>query len=231
MQFPKLLILTQSSQMQPAWDSALLAACLGGAKWFCVRDKSAAPRDILELMTRTQRIAEKFGAKTFLNGRADLARASHADGLHLPEHEIPVSAARLTLGFHTPCGVSVHSLETARRAATEGADYLLFGPIFATSSHPETAPVGLESLQTLAASVSIPVFAVGGITASNAASCLQNGAAGVAVISAVWQASDVTAAVRELRAALGERDEPRHGAGETLGAAKTGLAALVKPLP
>lgn len=231
MQFSKLLILTQNDQMQPAWDSALLAACLGGAKWFCVREKSALPREILEIMTRTQRIAEKFGAKTFLNGRADLARATHADGLHLPEHELPVTAARLTLGFHTPCGVSVHSLETAHRAAAEGADYLLFGPIFSTSSHPETAPVGLEALQAVASSVSIPVFAVGGINATNATSCMESGAAGVAVISAVWGAADITGAVRELRAALGERDEPKHGEMESQGTPKTGLASLLKPQP
>ncbi len=216
--FPKLLLITDAARMKPDADSALLAACLGGAKWFCVREKTAAPREILDIFARTQRIAEKFGAKTFLNGRADLARAAHADGLHLPEIELPVSAARLTLGFHTPCGVSVHSLDSARRAHLEGADYLLFGPVFPTSSHPETAPQGLEMLQKVAQGVSIPVFAVGGIDASNAAACLKAGAAGVAVISGVWNAPNIAAAVRELRAALGEREEPRHGIGPLFGA-------------
>lgn len=237
--FPKLLILTDAARMAPSPDGALLAACLGGAKWFCVRDKSAAPRELLERFARWQRIAEKFGAQTFLNGRADLARAAHADGLHLPEGEIPVSAVRLTLGFHTPCGVSVHSVEGAKRAQSEGADYLLFGPVFPTLSHPGAPAAGLDGLRAVVQSVSVPVYAVGGIGAGNAASCLEAGAAGVAVISSVWSAPDVTRAVRDLRAALGERDAPTHAeqhaqeaasasAATTAAAgAPSGLAALI----
>ncbi|RYG70526.1 thiamine phosphate synthase [bacterium] len=211
MTFPKLLILTDSKRMRPDFDSALLNACLGGAKWFCVREKAGTPRDVLQLFARSKRIAEKFGAQTFLNGRSDIARTAHADGLHLPEGEIPVSAARLTLGFHTPCGVSVHSVEGAVAAVTEGANYLMFGPVFATQSHPDAAPVGLEALKKVVVSVKVPVFAVGGIDASNAASCVEAGAAGVAVISAVWDAPDITSAVRSIRAALGEKDAPLHG--------------------
>jgi thiamine-phosphate pyrophosphorylase len=232
MTFPKLLIITDSARMKPSFDGALLNACLSGAKWFCVREKSLAPREILALFARTQRIAEKFGAHIFLNGRADLTRAAHADGLHLPEGEISVADARLTLGFHLPCGVSVHSLESAQNAAREGASYLIFGPIFPTSSHPEAVGVGVEALREVCESVTIPVFAVGGINTNNATSCLQAGAAGVAVISAVWEAPDVTRAVRELRAALGEVDAPTHGdlARESnQSPPKTGLAALITP--
>ena len=233
MTFPKLLILTDAPRMKPSFDGALLNACLGGAKWFCVREKNLAPREILAQFAKTSRIAGKFGAQIFLNGRADLARAAHADGLHLPEGEISVADARLTLGFHTPCGVSVHSLQGAQNAEKEGANYLLFGPIFPTSSHPEALGVGLESLREICENVLIPTFAVGGIDAKNAQSCMEMGAAGVAVISAVWESSDIARAVREIRAALGEVDAPSHGdlaresALET--APKTGLAALVRP--
>ena len=235
MNFPKLLLITDAVLMAPAPDSALLAACLGGAKWFCVREKNAPPREVLEIFARTQRIAEKFGAKIFLNGRADCARAAHADGLHLPENEISVADARLTLGFHTPCGVSVHNLENARRAELEGANYLWFGPVFPTRSHPDALPAGLDALAEVVSGVSIPVFAVGGINASNAAQCLEVGAAGVAVISSVWSAPDIAGAVRALRGALGERDEPRHGTASIQGEAtegdgkspKQGLAALL----
>lgn len=239
----KLLILTDSARMKPDFDSALLEACLGGAKWFCVREKSAAPREVLEIFARTARIAEKYGAQTFTNGRADLARAAHADGLHLPEGEISPMLARLTLGFHLPIGVSVHDLEGARRAADEGANYLLFGPVFETQSHPGASAAGLENLQRVAASVPIPVFAVGGINASNAASCLNAGASGVAVISAAWQAPNIAGAVRDLRAALGEKEAPHshhaeHNHGDLAPAEvseaglKTGLAALLSfPAP
>lgn len=234
----KLLILTDVAHMKPDFDSALLEACLGGAKWFCVREKSAPPRQQLEFFARTSRIAEKFGAQTFSHGRADLARAAHAEGLHLPEGEISPALARLTLGFHVPIGVSVHSLEGARRAADEGASYLLFGPVFQTKSHPGQAAAGLEMLQKVVASVSIPVYAVGGISAANAASCLNAGASGVAVISAVWEAGQIAQSVRDLRAALGERETPHshhveanHGelarAEVREAGLKTGLAALL----
>lgn len=234
----KLLILTDSARMRPDFDSALLEACIGGAKWFCVREKSAPPRQVLETFARTVRIAEKYGAQTFLNGRADLARAAHADGLHLPEGEISPEMARVMLGFHTPIGVSVHDLESARRAADEGANYLVFGPVFATQSHAGQTPAGLEMLQKVASSVGIPVYAVGGIDAGNAADCMNAGASGVAVISAVWNAPDSAQSVRDLRAALGEKETPHshhaeHNHGELAPAEvreaglKTGLAALL----
>jgi thiamine-phosphate pyrophosphorylase len=232
MTFPKLLILTDSARMKPDFDSALLSACLGGAKWFCVREKGSSPREISQFFARVQRIAEKFGAQTFLNGRADIARAAHADGLHLPEGEIPVGAVRMTLGFHTPCGASVHSVEGAVAAAAEGADYLLFGSVFPTSSHPGAVPAGLEELRKVVKSVSVPVLAVGGINAQNAASCLEAGAAGVAVISAVWEAADIKAAVKEIRAALGEKDAPLHGAADgDVQAAAAPSGALKAGLP
>ncbi|PQV65418.1 thiamine-phosphate pyrophosphorylase [Abditibacterium utsteinense] len=208
MNFPKLLILTDAPRMKPGFEAALLEACLGGAKWFCVREKSSGPREILEFFARASHIAEKFGAQTFLNGRADLARAVHADGLHLPEHEISPAMARLTLGFHTPIGVSVHDLEGARRAEVEGANYLLFGAVFPTQSHPGELPAGLEILQKMKENVNIPVFVVGGVNAFNAASCLAAGAAGIAVISGVWDAPNISQAVKDLRAALGETDAP-----------------------
>lgn len=238
MNLSKLLILTDSARMKPDFDSALLEACLGGAKWFCVREKSAPPRELLEFFARTSRIAEKFGAQTFLNGRSDLARAAHAAGLHLPEGEISPDLARLTLGFHVPIGVSVHDLEGARRAAAEGAAYLLFGPVFETQSHVGTTPAGLEMLQKVVSSVPIPVYAVGGIDARNAASCMNAGASGVAVISAVWNAPNIAQAVRDLRAVLGEKETPHshhaeHNHGDLAPAEvseahlKTGLAALL----
>ncbi len=238
MTLPKLLILTDSARMKPDFDSAVLEACIGGAKWFCVREKSAAPREVLEFFARTSRIVEKFGAQSFLNGRADLARAAHAGGLHLPEGEISPNLARLTLGFHTPIGVSVHDLEGARRAASEGATYLMFGPVFETKSHLGQTAAGLETLQKVVASVAIPVFAVGGIDAGNAASCLNVGASGVAVISSVWEVGNIANAVRDLRAVLGEKEAPHshhaeHNHGELAPAEvreaglKTGLAALL----
>ncbi len=228
MDFPKLLVITDRARMQPSWELALLAACQGGARWFCLREKEAPPREQLDLYRRAARRTEAFRARLFLTGRADLARAAHADGLHLPESEISVADARLSLGFHTPMGRSVHDLESAQSAAAQGANYLLFGAVWQTPSHPGQSGVGLDALRAVCQSVRVPVFAIGGVKADNAAQCLAAGAAGVALISGVWDAPDVTARVRAIRAALGERDEPLHGHGETHGApggAPDGVAA------
>ena len=213
MDFPKLLIITDRARMKPNWELALLAACQGGARWFCLREKDAPPREQLDLYRRAARRTEAFGARLFLTGRADLARAAHAEGLHLPENEISVADARLSLGFHTPMGRSVHDLEGAQRAAAEGANYLLFGAVWQTPSHPERSGAGLDALRAICQLVSVPVFAVGGVNADNAPQCLDAGAAGVALISGVWDAPDVAARVREIRAALGEKDEPHHSHG------------------
>ncbi len=219
MDFPKLLIITDRARMKPSWELALLAACQGGARWFCLREKDAPPREQLDLYRRAARRTEAFRARLFLTGRADLARAAHAEGLHLPENEISVADARLSLGFHTQMGRSVHDLEGAHKAVAEGANYLLFGAVWETPSHPGQSGAGLDALGTICQLVSVPVFAIGGVTADNAPQCLEAGAAGVALISGVWDAPDVAARVRELRAALGERDEPLHGHGAPAGEA------------
>ena len=209
MDFPKLLVITARAAMKPSWDLAILGACQGGAKWICVREPDLAPREALELMRRATRMAEKFGAKVFFHGRADLARASHAEGLHLPEREMSVSDARMTMGFHSPIGRSVHSLEAAKRAEGEGASYLVFGSVWETPSHPNGAVAGLALLESVAKTVSIPVFAIGGVSPERVKECLNCGARGVAAISGVWN-GDVTANVRAFRAALGEVDAPHH---------------------
>ena len=231
MDFPKLLIITDRARMKPSWELALLAACQGGARWFCLREKDAPPREQLDLYRRAARRTEAFRAQLFLTGRADLARAAHADGLHLPESEISVADARLSLGFHLPMGRSVHDLEGAQNAAAQGANYLLFGAVWETPSHPGQSGRGLDALRTVCESVSVPVFAIGGVAAVNAAQCLEAGAAGVALISGVWDAPDVTTRVREIRAALGEKDEPLHSHGaptpDNAGGAKSPFSDII----
>lgn len=198
MTLSRLMLVTDHRLMQPSFDAGLEAARRGGARLIQLREKELAAREVLQLALRAQRLCERSGAKLLINSRADIARAAHADGVHLPENDLPPDMARRTLGAHALCGVSVHSAEAARRAVAEGADYLVFGPVFPTASHPDTPPIGLDALREIAAGASKPVFAIGGVDAANARLCLEAGAHGVAVISAVWRAPDVEAAVRSL---------------------------------
>jgi len=113
-----------------------------------------------------------------------------APGLHLPETAPFVKAPFV--------GRSVHSVEAAIRAENEGCDYILAGSVFPTTSHPGGAVGGLELLRDIAAAVKIPIIAIGGITATNARKCIDAGARGVAVISAIFDADDPRKAAEEL---------------------------------
>lgn len=118
-----------------------------------------------------------------VSARLDVALAVGTAGVHLPEHDLPVAAARRLAGAIL-VGRSVHSSEAARESAAEGADYLLFGPVFETPSHPGRIPAGLAALAQVVAAVDIPVLAIGGVNAERAPDCLAVGAAGYAAISA-----------------------------------------------
>jgi len=116
-----------------------------------------------------------------ISSRVDLAVACDAAGVHLPERDIATSDARKLLGKRL-VGRSVHSLESAMSAESEGADYVIYGPVWESASHPGVAPVGIDALATLARSVRIPVLAIGGVTPERIAECHRAGAAGYAAI-------------------------------------------------
>ncbi|HEX6548916.1 MAG TPA: thiamine phosphate synthase [Candidatus Dormibacteraeota bacterium] len=116
-----------------------------------------------------------------VGSRADVALAVGAIGVHLPEADIPVAAARRLLGDRL-VGRSVHSLAAARQAAEEGADYVVFGPIYESSSHPGRSAVGVEALREVCAAVRLPVLAIGGVAGDRIEECRAAGAAGFAGI-------------------------------------------------
>lgn len=117
-----------------------------------------------------------------VSSRCDLALAAGAAGVNLPESDIPVAAARSLLG-DLLVGRSVHSLDSALRAEREGADYVIFGPVWASPSHPGAHAAGLEALARVARAVRIPVLAIGGVTVERIAECHAAGAAGYAAIT------------------------------------------------
>ena len=138
------------------------------------------------------------GLRIFVNDRVDVAAALGLDA-HLKETSLPTRVARALLPPPVLLGRSVHAVSSAAIAAEEGADYLLFGPIFDTPSKRAFGPPqGLDALRRVAATVPIPVFAVGGIDASSAEECIAAGAAGIAVIRAVWDHPQPMEAIREI---------------------------------
>jgi thiamine-phosphate diphosphorylase len=192
---PRLMLVTDRHLMQPDFDSALESALHGGARLVQLREKNLSDDRALALAKRVAGRCDDSGAQFLINNRVEVAREIGV-GVHFPEREIENIASTRSNGVLI--GASVHSLAAAQRAQKCGADYLFFGSVFETASHPESTPAGLEALREITARVSIPVFAIGGISVDNARLCLDAGAHGVAVIRAVWQAPDVARAVREL---------------------------------
>jgi thiamine-phosphate pyrophosphorylase len=179
------------------------AACAGGASAVQLRAKQAPDRELLGWAAEIRNLTERTGALFLVNDRFDLALAAGADGAHLGQDDLPPSRvppaarARLLLGFST------HTLEQASAARGEPIDYLAFGPVFGTRSKDSPwEPRGLAQLAAVVRRVRpLPVVAIGGIDAGNAASVRATGAAGFAVISAVADAAEPEAATRALVAA------------------------------
>lgn len=117
-----------------------------------------------------------------VSSRCDIALAAGAAGVNLPENDISIEAARALLGDRM-IGRSVHSLESAVRAEQDGADYVIFGPVWASASHPAVSPAGTGALSEVVRAVGIPVLAIGGVTKERVAECLAAGAAGYAAIA------------------------------------------------
>lgn len=177
--------------------AAVEAAVQGGVDAVQLREKDLPPEDLLPL---ARRLRQAMLGRTLLlvNGPLDVALAAGANGVHLPEVAPPVQPPRE--GFLV--GRSVHSLEVARRAEAEGADYLIAGPVYESRSHPGVAPAGLSLVEEIARGVGIPVLAIGGVTAGRVEEVVRAGASGVAVISAVLRQPDRRAAAGGLRRAL-----------------------------
>lgn len=195
------MLVTQLDLMKPDFAGALEAALIGGARLIQLRENSSEKAGVLQLAQNAKELCDATGAQLLINADAELATQVHASGVHLRESQ-SVAQAREILGAEYSIGQSVHSLASARRAQNEGADYVVFGSVFPTASHPGSTPAGCEALREVTSAIGIPVFAIGGVSAQNAHGCREAGAHGVAVIRAVWDANDVVAATRALLKAI-----------------------------
>jgi thiamine-phosphate pyrophosphorylase len=204
---PQLHLVADPSLPVPALLAAVTAAAAAGVDWVHVRRPDAAARELADLTRAVLAICRPCGVRVAVNDRLDVALALEADGVQLGARSLPVGLARGIAG-NCRIGASVHSLAEARRAAADGADWLTFGHVFATASHPDEPPRGVAALAAVADAVATPVIAIGGITAERVPEALAAGAAGVAVISAILAAPDPAAATARLRQALDREGQP-----------------------
>lgn len=224
------LVPAETSETRQPFDARktllekIAAAAAAGVDWIQIREKDLSGKECSSLMREALRLVasssagaaakasissriearEQDSTRMLVNDRLDVALAAHAAGVHLGEKSLPPEEARrLVNSFRKEdflIGVSCHSVEAAKAAERVGADYLFFGPVFATASKAAYgAPQGLENLAEVCRAVAVPVLAIGGITLENAADCLSAGASGITAIRLFQESSSMAAIVRALR--------------------------------
>lgn len=186
------------------------AAVAGGATLIQYREKHADVRAQLEDLAAMKAVLAGSGVPLLVNDRVDIAHAAGVDGVHLGQGDLPVAAARAILGPGAIIGLTVKSEEDARALVGAAVDYACIGGVFATASkdNPEP-PIGLAGLartihRARKAAPGLPLGAIAGIDAGNAAHVVGAGADGIAVISSLFAAPDVAHAARILRARVDE---------------------------
>jgi thiamine-phosphate diphosphorylase len=191
-----------------------LGQAVAGQAWgLYLREPALSARTLYELAIELTAL----GLRVLIADRVDVALASGAFGVELGERSLPVARVRAWVGRRLYLGRSVHDLAGARAAASEGADWLLFGQVYASPSKIAGKATGIASLAAVTAHVSIPVLAIGGLQVDRVPEVLAAGASGIAVISAVAGASDPGAAVRELGQALAAWPGERAGGARAQG--------------
>lgn len=213
-----LQVSSQPDLIEPLLEKIELAVA-AGVDWIQIREKDLSGKQSAFLAREAHNRVSKLpsepqadtrkAARIFVNDRLDVALATQAGGLHLGENSLPVeeakrlllsSPAAQTLAHDFLLSVSCHSLEAAHSAASSGANYIFFGPIFATPSKAAYgSPQGLDRLAAVCSSVNIPVLAIGGITLANASSCISAGASGIAAIRLFQDSADPASVVHAIR--------------------------------
>jgi thiamine-phosphate pyrophosphorylase len=192
-------------QIRALW-SKMESAARAGVDWIQIREKDLSGRELAGIVREVVRRIPR-SCRMLVNDRLDVAMSRAANGVHLGERSLPVEEAKRfarekNLGTDFLVGVSAHSLESAQAAEKGGADYVIFGPVFDTPSKTAFGPSqGLGQLRQVCGGVSIPVIAIGGVTALNAQECITAGASGIAAIRMFQEADDLTALVRILHGA------------------------------
>lgn len=186
-----------------AGDRSLLeivgAAVQGGVSLVQIRDKQAEARDLLEQTLALKQLLDPLGVPLIVNDRVDVAAAAGV-GCHIGQTDLPPSAARALFGEDAILGLSIDDPDQTPAADPAHLDYVAHGPFAATGSKADAgAPVGEEGMRRVRAQTALPLVAIGGIGVTEAAPAIEAGADGIAVISAIVAAEEVTAQARRLR--------------------------------
>jgi thiamine-phosphate pyrophosphorylase len=174
----------------------------GGVDLVQLRAKKLSKTEIVRLAGEMLEITRRSGVSLILNDYADLLREVDADGCHLGQEDLAVAAARELVGRPCIIGKSTHSIQQAIRSQADGADYIGFGPLFATATKPSAEAIGLADIRAVHQQVTIPVYCIGGIKAGNLSEVLAAGARRVCIVSDLLLAKDIAKQTRTVKQIL-----------------------------
>ena len=200
----RVYVITESRQARGRSHQEIAEAAIrGGATAVQLRMKDEPARAIFDAARTIAPLCRAAGVALIVNDRVDVALMAGADGVHIGQDDLPAPEVRALMGPRALIGVSAATVEEAVAAERAGADYVGVGSIYATATKADAgAPVGLGRVTEIRPAVRLPIVGIGGITPGNAAAVIRAGAQGVAVITAVTLADDMSAVVRRLREAV-----------------------------
>ena len=176
-----------------ASDTASIAEQMieGGVDLIQLRGKNKSIEELVELLKELHELSAKSATPLIVNDYAEVASSTPAEGVHVGQDDDSIEVVRQKVARDILVGKSTHSLEQACAAEREGADYIGFGPIFATPTKPDYAPIGLENISRVHAEVNLPIFCIGGINIDNLQSVIDAGAKRVVMVSALLKAHNI----------------------------------------
>ena len=183
------------------------AMIAGGVDIIQLRAKKQSVAEIAALATELHGVTSDANVPLIINDHAEVAREVGAEGVHVGQDDISIARSRQLAGSSSVVGRSTHSLEQAKRAGDEGADYIGFGPLFATPTKPDYVPIGLDDIRAAHAAADFPIFCIGGVKLENLAEVIAAGAQRVVIVSGLLQAGDIAQYARSAKALLNRNSE------------------------
>ena len=193
-----LYLVTDNSENEKKFLKTIEEAIIGGVSVVQIREKTAETLEFYNLAIKVKEITTKYDVPLIINDRVDIALAIDADGVHVGQSDMPCDITRKLIGKNKILGVSATTVEEAKKAENDGADYIGVGAVFPTTTKADAKSVTKKELSDITKSINIPVVAIGGITIENANELKDTGIAGLSVVSAIMNADDPKKASEKL---------------------------------
>ena len=193
-----LYLVTDNSEDVDKFLNTIEEAIKGGVTVVQIREKTADTLDFYNLALKVKEITSKYDVPLIVNDRVDIALAIDADGVHVGQSDMPCDVTRKLIGQNKILGVSAATVKEAKKAESDGADYIGTGAVFPTATKDDADSVTKDELTEIVKSIDIPVVAIGGINLDNACELKGTGIAGLSVVSAIMSSDNPKKSSQEL---------------------------------